>query len=83
MNTAKWTLVSYHPYLLFPDRFIFVKPEVTQRAAEVCGFEIHYTLIGQDVAYVLIVLSMVGGALGDSWRDPAMIPYPRVTHIPA
>jgi len=43
LDAAKWTIVSYHPYLRFPDRFLFVKPEVTQRAAEVCGFEIHYT----------------------------------------
>jgi len=42
MNAAKWTIATYFLFITFPDRHIFLKPEVTQKAAEVCGFELNY-----------------------------------------
>lgn len=42
MDAAKWTTVSYFPFLLHAENVMFVKPMVTQYAAELCGFEINY-----------------------------------------
>lgn len=42
IGAAKWTIASYFLFLYDPDAHIFVKPTVTQNAAEICGFEINY-----------------------------------------
>jgi hypothetical protein len=42
IGAAKWTTVSYFPFLIHPDEFIFIKPTNTINAAEVCGYQIHY-----------------------------------------
>jgi hypothetical protein len=42
IGAAKWTIASYFPFLFDPNDYVFLKPTVTQHAAEVCGFEINY-----------------------------------------
>lgn len=42
IGAAKWTIASYFPFIMHPDRFMFVKPTITQHTAELCGFEISY-----------------------------------------
>ncbi|MBI5584663.1 MAG: DUF3553 domain-containing protein [Deltaproteobacteria bacterium] len=42
IKMAKWTILSYFLFIFFPDRFIFLKPVVTQPAAELSAFEINY-----------------------------------------
>lgn len=42
IDAPKWTIASYFQFLTHPDRYIFFKPTVTQDAAEVCNFELHY-----------------------------------------
>ena len=42
IDAAKWTTATYFPYLVFPKKHMFLKPTVTQKAAELCGFEISY-----------------------------------------
>lgn len=42
IGAAKWTIASYFPFIMRPDRFMFVKPTITQHAAALCGFEIGY-----------------------------------------
>ncbi len=42
IDAAKWTIATYFPFIVFPQRHMFLKPEVTQAAAELCGFEISY-----------------------------------------
>lgn len=42
MNAAKWTTQTYFLFITYPDKHIFLKPTVTQEAAEVCGFELNY-----------------------------------------
>lgn len=39
---AKWTIATYFPYLVYPDTHIFLKPMVTQAAAELSGFDLNY-----------------------------------------
>lgn len=38
----KWPIVTYYPFILFPAEHMFLKPEVTQAAADACGFELMY-----------------------------------------
>jgi len=38
----KWTTASYFLFIVHPRDFMFVKPTITQHAAELCGFEINY-----------------------------------------
>lgn len=38
----KWTILTYFPFVVHPDQFMFIKPTITQHAAELCGFEINY-----------------------------------------
>lgn len=42
INAAKWPIATYFLFIRFPDKQIFVKPQVTQNAAEVLGMSINY-----------------------------------------
>jgi hypothetical protein len=42
IKAAKWTIATYFPFFAFPKEHMFLKPIVTQRAAEACGFELNY-----------------------------------------
>ena len=42
IGSAKWTVLTYFLFIAFPSEHMFLKPVVTQRAAEVCGFELNY-----------------------------------------
>ncbi len=42
IGAAKWTIVSYFLFLRFPDRYMFLKPTVSQNAAGLMGFELNY-----------------------------------------
>jgi len=42
IDAAKWTTASYFLFILHPDKYMFVKPTITQFASELCGFEINY-----------------------------------------
>jgi hypothetical protein len=40
--TARWSIATIVPFLARPDRYIFLKPEVTKEAAERRGFALNY-----------------------------------------
>jgi hypothetical protein len=42
VNGAKWPIITYYPFITFPAEHMFLKPEVTQAAADACGFELMY-----------------------------------------
>jgi len=42
INASKWTTASYFMFIVLPDKYMFVKPTITQYTAELCGFEINY-----------------------------------------
>lgn len=42
MGAGKWTIATYYPFFMHPDRHMFVKPTITQNAADVCAFDINY-----------------------------------------
>lgn len=41
-NIAKWTFISYFLFVTQPKRYLFIKPNVTQHASELCGFGINF-----------------------------------------
>lgn len=43
VGAAKWTVATYFPFLLYPDRHQFIKPKYSQNAARICAFDIKYT----------------------------------------
>ena len=42
IGAAKWTLASYFQFFHDPTEQMFVKPGVTQAAADICNFELNY-----------------------------------------
>lgn len=42
IDACKWTTATYFPFFMYPGRHMFVKPTITQNAADVCAFEINY-----------------------------------------
>jgi hypothetical protein len=59
MDAATWPIATYFLFLRFPDRFLFLKPTVTQEAAEILGQEINYRPEPNWVTYSQVI------ALGD------------------
>lgn len=42
IGAAKWTIATYFLFIVYPEEYVFLKPTVTQNAAEISGFEINY-----------------------------------------
>jgi len=42
IGAAKWTIATYFLFIVYPKEYMFLKPIVTQNAADISGFEIHY-----------------------------------------
>jgi len=42
IKAAKWSTLSYFLFIVNPDKYIFIKPIVTQLAAEISAFEINF-----------------------------------------
>jgi|SRR5579859_6223867 len=42
IGAAKWTTMTYFLFLTFPETYIFLKPSITQNAADLSAFEINY-----------------------------------------
>lgn len=42
IGAAKWPIATYFPFIANPKEQMFLKPDVTKRAAEACNFELNY-----------------------------------------
>lgn len=42
IGAAKWTIATYFLFIVYPEQYMFLKPAVTQNAADISGFEINY-----------------------------------------
>ena len=42
LGAAKWTAMTYFPFMASPQEHVFLKPMVTQRAAQLLGVELDY-----------------------------------------
>lgn len=42
IGAAKWTVATYFLYMRYPKEHMFMKPTVTQNAADLCAFELNY-----------------------------------------
>ncbi|MBP6915521.1 MAG: DUF3553 domain-containing protein [Syntrophaceae bacterium] len=43
IEAAKWTTQTYFLFITYPDKYIFMKPSVTQSAADAFAFELNYS----------------------------------------
>ncbi len=42
IGAAKWTIATYFLFIVYPEEYVFLKPIVTQNAADISGFAINY-----------------------------------------
>lgn len=42
IDAAKWTVATYFGFIAFPSEHIFLKPDVTKKAADACDFDLSY-----------------------------------------
>ncbi len=42
MKAARWTLVTYFPFIRFPSDYMVVKPSLTQASATLCRFDLAF-----------------------------------------
>ena len=42
IKADKWTIQTYFLYLSNPEKYLFMKPVITQKAAKICNFELYY-----------------------------------------
>jgi hypothetical protein len=42
IGSAKWTVATYFPFIMYPAEYMFMKPVVTSKAADICAFELNY-----------------------------------------
>jgi len=45
ISCNKWTLITYFMNMILPDKYPFLKPKVSKKAAEVFGFELNYNMV--------------------------------------
>jgi hypothetical protein len=67
IRAAKWTIATYFLFLAHPDRYMFIKPPVTNQAADICAFDIKYRAELNCATYkaVLRFSEFLRQALGD------------------
>jgi hypothetical protein len=65
--TARWTVATIVPFLARPDRYIFLKPEVTKEAAERRGFALNYKPFPNWLTYSCLL--QLGNILMTELRD--------------
>ena len=51
-KAATWTVLTYWPFILFPDRHMFLKPEVAQESARRLGERFEYESPPTSLSYV-------------------------------
>ena len=42
MKAGKWTTATYFLFIMFPERYMFIKPTITKNSADICAFDIRY-----------------------------------------
>ena len=42
IKASKWTIQTYFLFITFPEKYMFMKPTVTQYAADAFGYELNY-----------------------------------------
>ncbi len=67
MAADKWTLATYFQFICQPKRYMFMKPLVTIRAAEICAFDLNYKPQPNWLTYqkLLKFAEYLKGALAD------------------
>lgn len=42
IEANKWTIASYFQFLIHPNKYIFIKPTITQEIAKISAYDIEY-----------------------------------------
>jgi hypothetical protein len=66
-TTTKWTIATIFPFVARPDRYLFLKPEVTKQAAERRGFALNYKPYPNWLTYSCLL--RLGSLLMTDLRD--------------
>jgi hypothetical protein len=66
-TTARWTTATIVPFLARPERYLFLKPEVTKEAAERRGFALNYKPFPNWLTYSCLL--ELGSILMTELRD--------------
>lgn len=45
IDCNKWTLITYFLNMIYPEKYPFLKPKVSKKAAEIFGFDLNYNMI--------------------------------------
>ncbi len=44
INCNKWTIITYFMSMLNPERYLFLKPKISKKSAEIFAFDINYNM---------------------------------------
>jgi hypothetical protein len=44
LNCNKWTIITYFMSMLNPERYLFLKPKISKKSAEIFAFDINYNM---------------------------------------
>ena len=55
IGAAKWPIATYFLFFMHPDRHMFVKPTITQYAAEICAFDVNYRSEVNSKTYMAVM----------------------------
>jgi hypothetical protein len=44
INCNKWTIITYFMNMLSPDKYLFLKPKISKKSAEIFSFDISYNM---------------------------------------
>jgi hypothetical protein len=50
-SAGKWAVATYLPFILYPKEHMFLKPSVTRKAAEACGFALAFEPLPNSRTY--------------------------------
>jgi hypothetical protein len=66
-SAGRWTLVTYFPFVAFPEDYMILKPTVTQNAAAVCRFDLGYKAEPNRITYgrLLAFARVLRGVMAD------------------
>ncbi|GAA5097075.1 DUF3553 domain-containing protein [Wohlfahrtiimonas larvae] len=51
MRVSKWTIMTYFLFIFHPNKYIFLKPSVTQNLAKICEFNLYYETTLNIITY--------------------------------
>lgn len=67
ISCNKWTLITYFLNMIAPDKYIFLKPKMSKKVAEVFGFDLNYNMVPNWETYNSLLIN--SGKLMEDLKD--------------